>query len=442
LETAAARDGDNSREPSVSEKPSTAKTSPGKTVERSAESDPPAAVAAEEEGYFLLGRDGAANRRFATLEAACAQVRDGAIIELKFNAKRPEARVRINRKVTIRAAKGYRPIIEFRPTQNASEDYQARAVWVPSGSLELLGVDVVLSVDETVSAEQWSLFSLERADALRMESVTVTLVNPRQRPTALVELRAPAGALMPDMPVAGAPPKLSLEVEIADSLIRGDGDLFVVRHGEPARLAIKQSVVALSGALLTARGNSETAHENAQLELRLDHVTAVLAGGLIRLDSGNMPRKLLPVQVSATNSIFSNTAGVPFVGMTGNAPPQDFHELLFWVGQNNFYDRYQTMWSIASTQEGAGRNENLDSATWRRWTESTESNPQFDSVVWKRRQWMTRPFAVLAAGDFALDRVANNPAVAGAANFTDAGARLESLPEPAFNAAGDERVRE
>ena len=419
------------------------KAVPGKLAERSGDDDAPAIVAPEEEGFFLLGRDGAANRRFATLEAACAQVRDGAIIELKYNGRRRETRMRINRKVTIRAAKGYRPVIEFRPTQNASEDYQARAVWIPSGSLELLGIDVVMTVDETVSAEQWSLFSLERADSLRLERVTVTLINPRQRPTALIELRSPAGALMPDMPVVGAPPKPSLEVEITDSLLRGDGDLFLMRHSEQARLAIKQSVVALSGTLLTARGSSEAAHENAQLELRLEHVTAVLAGGLIRLDSGNMPRKLLPVQVSASNSIFSNSSGVPFVAMTGNAPPQDFHELLFWVGQNNFYDRYQTLWSIASTQEAAGRNENMDSAAWRRWTDATESNPQFDSVVWKRRQWMTRPFAVLTAGDFALDRqVANNPAVAVAANFTDAGAKLDMLPEPAIIAAGDERTRE
>jgi hypothetical protein len=128
--------------------------------------------------------------------------------------------------------------------------------------------------------------------------------------------------------------------------------------------------------------------------------------------------------------------------MTGNAPPQDFHELLFWGGQNNFYDRYQTFWSIASTQEAAGRTENLDSSAWRRWTEATESNAQFDSVIWKRRQWMTRPLGTLTAADFALDRqVANNPAVAVAANFTDAGAKLDSLPEPAPNSAADERDR-
>jgi len=441
-EVAAAKDDANIAK-TFPEKTSPAKTGPGKTGERFAEDDAPPAATAEEEGYFLLGRDGNANRRFASLEAACAQVRDGAIIELKFNGRRRETRVRINRKVTIRAAKGYRPVIEFRPVQNASDDYQARAVWIPSGSLELLGIDVVLSVDETVSAEQWSLFSIERADALRLERVTVTIVNPRQRPTAIIELRSAAGALMPDMPVVGAPPKSSLEVEITDSLMRGDGDLFAVRNSEPARLAIRQSIVALGGTFLTARGSSEAAHENSQIELRLEHVTAVLSGGLIRLDSGNMPRRPLPVQVSASNCIFSNSSGVPFVAMLGNSPPQDFHELLFWVGQNNFYDRYQTLWSIASTQDAAGRNENLDSAAWRRWTEATESNPQFDSVVWKRRQWMTRPFAMLTAGDFALDKqVASNPAVAAASDFTDAGAKLDLLPESAAISAGEERNRE
>jgi hypothetical protein len=263
-----------------------------------------------------------------------------------------------------------------------------------------------------------------------MQGVTLTLLNPGQGAVAAIELRP--GAMMPDMPVAGAQPKPPLEIEIADSLIRGDGDLFVVRHAEPARLAVKQSVVAIHGSLLSARGHSESTHENAQLELRLEHVTCVLGGGLIRLDSGNTPRRLLPVQVSPSNSIFSNAGGVPLVGMTGNSPPQDFRALLLWIGQNNFYDRYPTMWTIAST-EGTGRTEAWDAAAWRRnLTEASESNPRFDSVVWNRRSWLTRPFAELLSNDFSLDRQAgNNPAIDGATNFSDAGANLAALPRPA-----------
>jgi serine/threonine-protein kinase len=411
-------------------------------VERGAEGDTAPTVSGVEDDFFVIvGRDNAPARSFKTLEAACSSVREnGAVIELRFNGRRRESAVRVNRKITIRAARGFHPTIEFRPSATSSDTYQARAVWMPSGSLDLVGVDVVLSVDETISADQWVLFSIERADSLRLQSVALTLVNPGQRAVAAIELRP--GAMMPDMPVALAQPKPPFEAEISDSLIRGEADLFVVRHAEPARLAVKQSVVALQGSLLSSRGHSEAPHENAQLELRLEHVTAVLAGGLVRLDSGNMPRRLLPVQVSASNSIFSNAGGVPLIGMMGNSPPQDFHALLFWAGQNNFYDRYQTMWSIAST-EGAGRSEAWDTAAWRRnMGESSESNPRFDAVVWNRRPWMTRPFSELTAADFALDRqAANNAAIDGATNFSDAGANLAALPRTTA-APGDDGPRD
>jgi serine/threonine-protein kinase len=405
--------------------------------------EPQPAAAADEEAFVIIGRDGSPEQRFKTLEAACSSVRsDGAVIELRFNGRRRESSVRINRKITVRAARGYRPAVEFRPTETAAGTYQVRAVWVPSGSLELIGVELALSVDEFISADQWSLFALERADSLRLQGVTLTLLNPRQRSVAAIELRPGAGAMMPDMPVAGAQPKPPLEVEISESLVRGDGDLFLIRHAEPARLAIKQSVVALQGTLLSARGHAESSHENAQLELRLEHVTAVLAGGLIRLDSGSAPRKVLPIQVAVSNSIFSNVGGGPLVAMTGNSPPQDFHALLFWAGQNNFFDRYQTLWSIVST-EGTGRTEAWDAATWRKnWTEASESNPQFDAVVWSRRPWLTRPLSELAPGDFSLDRQAsNNPAVGGATNFSDAGANLAALARPS-SAGNDDRAHD
>ncbi|MBI3865447.1 MAG: serine/threonine protein kinase [Planctomycetia bacterium] len=407
-------------------------SSPAAASERTKKDEPPGAVSVEDEGIFVLGRDASSNRRYSTLELACSSIREnGAIIELRFNGRRRESVLRINRKMTIRAAKGYRPVIEFRPAQAAIEEYQARAVWIPSGSLDLVGVDVVLSVDENVPAENWSLFSLERPDVLRMERVTVTIVNPTRRPAAVFELRSPPGALMPDMPVVGAQPKSPLKVEVIESLVRGDGDLFVIRHAEPARLAVEKSVVALQGSLLVARGNSEASNENAQLELRLDHVTSVLAAGLVRFDSGSMPRRLLPLHVSAANCIFTNSAAVPLVEMTGNAPPQDFRELLSWGGQNNFYDRYPTLWLIASMEETGTRSEPWDAGAWRRWTEATETNPHFGPVVWNKRGWMTRPFAELTPADFALDQqAANNPPVR-AANFKDAGADLDSLRSPA-----------
>ena len=83
-------------------------------------------------------------------------------------------------------------------------------------------------------------------------------------------------------------------------------------------------------------------------------------------------------------------------------------------------------------EEAGARTEPWDVGAWRRWTEASETNPHFGSVVWNRRGWMTRPFAELTPADFALDRqAANNPAIGGAANFKDAGAELDALRPPA-----------
>lgn len=400
-------------------------TTPARTQDRE-----PNVTSVEETGVYLLGRDGGPDTRFASLEAACSEIRkDGAVIELRYDGKRRESVLRITKKITIRGAKGYRPAVEFRPSQLIS-DYQVRAIAIPTGSLELVGVDVSLVVDETVPAEQWSLFSLERPDALKLQGVTATVVNPRMRPAAFVEMRPGATAMMQDMPMVGTQSRTPLEIEITDSLIRGDADLFFVKHAEPARLAVKQSAVAVQGSLLFDRGHTELPNENAQLELRLEHVTAVLGGGLVRFDSGMQPRRVLPVQVTSSNCIYSNTSSGALVTMSGNAPPQDFRGLLSWVGQSNFYDRFQTFWAISST-ESMGRSDAWDYVAWKNnWTEAAEANPRLDAVVWKKRQWANKPLAELIPSDFALDREsANNAAVSGATNFTDVGANLAGLPK-------------
>jgi serine/threonine-protein kinase len=414
-----------------------ASNSGGNATSRPLDHDVSSAVLAEESGIFLLGREGASDRKFLTLEAACSEIRhDGAVIELRFDGRRSESSLKITRKVTIRAGRGRRPMIEFRPTQVVTDGYRIRAVSIPSGSLDLVGVDLALVVDDTISAEHVSLFSIERPESLRLHGVTVTVINPRPNAATLVEMRPTAGALMPDMPTVGVP---SLEIEIADSLLRGQCDLFVVRHCEPARIALRNCVVAVQGSLLSGQGSTETSQENAQLELKLEHVTAALGGGLIKLDCGNLPRRLAPVQVYASGSIFSNPGGASFVAMTGNSPPQDFRMLLSWNGRNNIYDRYSTFWSIVSV-EGTGRIENWDFSNWRRnWTETAEGNArQVDGGIWNRRQWMGKSSADLSAADFSLDRqMPGNPAVAGATSSTDAGANLSIIPHPAGDATAE-----
>jgi eukaryotic-like serine/threonine-protein kinase len=392
----------------------------------------PAAVEVQETGIFVVNRNGQQEKRLS-LEAACAAATiDGTVIELRFDGRRIEAPVRITKKVTIRAGRGFRPVVEFRSPQRLTETTPFRAISLTGGSLDLSGVDIVLPVDETADAELWTVFATERAEALHLHGCTVTVQNPRQRPATVVELRSSPAAMMPEMTNAVVQPRSPFEVEMTESIVRGEADLILIKNVEPARLSLKQTALALQGTLLSGRGHSEFTQDNAQWELRLEFVTAVLGNGLVRLDSGTSPRKLLPVQVNATNNIISSSTGAPLIAMTGAAPTQDFRLLLTWNGQNNFYDHFQTFWSVISL-EGTGKTEDWKFSDWmRHWPSGSEIGPTQDAVVWRKRHWLVKPMSEIQVGDFALDREDPlNLAVRGATNSSDAGANLANLPRPA-----------
>ncbi len=387
------------------------------------------ATTPDDEGFYLVGRDGALDKRFATLEAACAAVRvDGAVIELRFNGKRRETGLRISRRITIRADQRYSPVVEFSPTPSPDAAH-VRAVSVTTGALDVVGCSFTLLVGESTRAESWALFSLDRPDSLHLQGTVVTLVNPQARPAAAIEWHGPEGAMMPDMPIAGAPVRTPLNVELTECLVRGDGDLFVIRRPEPVRLEIRQSAIAVRGSLLHDRVVADTRNDSSPLELRLDHVTAVLGDSLVRVDCATEVRKPPQIQVTASNSIFSAAGESPLVTMAGSVAVQDFRAPFAWVGQYNFYDRFSTFWNVVS-REGTGRAETWDFSSWRKhWPESAEANPRVDAVVWQQRAWQTTPFADLGPMDFTLDRKGSgNQAPGGAGDSTDAGANLLLLP--------------
>src|SRR5262249_45794161 len=151
------------------------------------------------------------------------------------------------------------------------------------------------------------------------------------------------------------------------------GDLFLARQSEGARLSVQDSVVALDGAILRTQGIIESTPDSDQIELRLDHVTAALKGGLLRMESGEAPRKLTPVQVTAYNNILCTTRSEPLIAMAGNSASEDFGDLLRWKGQKNFYDGFQGFWTTTSS-DGMGRAGSMNFEAWRRyWTSTKET---------------------------------------------------------------------
>jgi len=375
---------------------------------------------------------------FNSLASACAQAEDGATIELRYNGLRQEQPIRLNRKISIIAGKDFRPGIEFIARDELTNGYQTRMISLGSGALEMVGIDLSITVDPQIPAESWALFSLQRPDYLRLKGVTFTLRNPSRVTACLIELPGSPGGMMADMAM-DVMSRPALEIELSGCFAHGWGDLVQVRTSDSIRISLTDSIVALQGTLLVSRGEPQSMRKvEDRIDLRLDQVTAALSMGLIRFDSGPQSRRFVPVQVNAANSIFTTPSGEPLVAMTGSTPAADFRRLLVWNGRKNFYDQYLKFWVIESS-DSASSPESLDFRAWQKlWGPANEVDPQAEPVLW-RHYWEGRNFSDLQAEDFALDRAGRNPAIAGGSTRNDAGASLETLERLGISLTNERR---
>jgi hypothetical protein len=379
-------------------------------------------AAEEASGVFVLASDGSPAKRFPTLEAACAAVVDGSAIELRYNGHRTEKPFRLSKKyLTIRAAKGFRPIIDFSPS-SAPSDAHLRLISVSSGPVLINNVAFEINVPPFLAIDRLSLFSVDRSEELKLHGVGLTLNNPGQRPAALFDLSIEPGQMLADMKMnTTGMARDPLKIELTECLVRGHGDLFHVRHTKPGRLTLRDTAIALDGTLLKVEGHSEKPAEQTRLELGLDHVTALLSQSLIRLDSGDLPRELPPVAVNASNNVLSTSGSSGLIATSGNTSYADFRKLFLWKGEKNFYDRCKIFWSFASGSESLGFDE------WRSSGATSDVGASNEKLVWVTGR---ADLSQVTPDSFTLDRQSDEPnaAVGAATDGNDVGADTSKLP--------------
>lgn len=361
----------------------------------------------ETNGVFVLAADGSSAKRFPTLEAACAAVNDGSVIELRYNGRRSEKPLRISKKnVTIRSARGFRPTVEF-ALGSVSPDAHLRLIGVSSGPVQINNVGFEISVPSFFAADRISLFAIDRADKLRLQDVAITLTNPGQRPTALFDISTEAGQMLSDMKMSTTGvARDPLEIELTECFVRGHCDLIRVRNTKPGHLTLRDTAIAVDGSLLRVEGHSEKPAEQTRLDLRLEHVTAIVGHSLIRLDSGDLPRELPPVAVEARNNILMTSSSGPLVSMSGNTSEADFRKLFVWSGGKNFYDGFDD---------------------WRTVGDVGASN---EKLFWLAER---EDVATMSLEALTLDRESPspNPGINAATDGNNAGADISKLPQPA-----------
>ncbi len=382
-------------------------------------------------------------KTYKTLEAACLEAKDGDVIELAFNGRRPgssEKSIRIaEKKITIRAGKNkegvlYQPLIEFAPTENSATD-DLRLVSLINGSIDLYDINISIIVNEEIEAENWILFSMQESEKLRLKGVHLTVQNPGHRNVAIVELSPTPGGEFDDLKTMnnGANgPASEFLVKISESFIQGDCNLFVDRHVLPGLFDIEKSIIAIEGTLLKNYGDHlDMPQEGAHVDLQLEHVTAIVGSSLIDMQSGTLRRERLPVYVTARNNIFATNTSTPFVTMFGGDTIEDQLRLLRWQGEKNFYDQFQSFWTIESTEEVTKiESHDFDGwlQIWKATQESSEVKAQNKGLKWQEENWLDQELADINVTQLRLDsNIEESRILHAASDGSDVGADLSKF---------------
>jgi serine/threonine-protein kinase len=371
---------------------------------------------------------------YVSLEAAVADAKDGSSIELKFNGVRAvsEKPFRISgKRVTIRAGRGYHPVISFSPRELPATGFEGRMITLNNGRLDLFDVDVQATVPDATNSDHWSLFAFTGPDRLTCRNVNITVTNPGNRQAEVVDISSntPMPSRQPNP--MGAPPEF--EIEIEHCLIRGSCALFAVRTNEGGRINARESALALQGALVANLGDENSSTEMRRITLRMEHLSCFLGGGLIQLDGGDVPRTLVPLDVTAGNNVFATNSQTALVLLAGRTKEEDFPRLIRWEGTHNFYDHFASYWAVSAPAGAANMPLNFES--WKHLLGDSENDSNTGNIAWTH-PWQGKSFASIRRADF--DLPPDSPARAGATDNTDVGANLSlirAFPEAPGTAA-------
>jgi len=380
----------------------------------------------------VVSKAGGEPRNYESLEAACADAPSDSIIELKFNGPRGQKERPLtvsNKRVTIRGARGYRPLLEFEPLAYPDQQTLTRMITVSAGSVELNNVDIDMFVEEQIETDLWAVFSVEGTDQVRLSRTIVSVVNHSGRPATVFELTDGPGRTDMDMMDEGQTDDEFL-LSLAENIVRGDCSLIRTDSARAGRVEIDHALIGLSRPLLEINGYRDTSDDvSSDLELQIEHATCVLGGGLLQIRSSQQADHLLTVRISARSNVFASHLDVPLVAMSGQLNMGEFRELLSWNGSDNFYERFETFWKIEPARSLSGFSD-FDYNAWKNYWGTAATGGSLESRIISR-SYLNRPLASIEPRDVALiGRAGRNPAAEAAPDQSDAGVDHSRLPAP------------
>ncbi len=422
----APEDGSKRLGPSVDAGPTPPDTSLAGAAEANA--TPPA----ERKGVLVVSGIRRGPAEYASLAEACRAAKSGDVVELRYNGRLPSRPMNLaGQRLTIRAADGYSPIVSFEP--RSSDLAQSSSMMsFGGGQFTALGVQFEIRLKNDLVSESWTLAEIRPGESVRLDGCTLTIKNSSDEgaayapDVAFFDIRAVPG---PGVMTASdtAPARLPASLVLKNSVVRGEA-LFA-RADEPLPIQInwENGLLAITQKLLTVRGGPSDPKPAGQMQITLQHVTAYVPEGLVQLVSTSDAPLLPPLEINASDCIFSGKTE-PFIDQTGPEEPEELRRRLAWTGDRNFYEGFDCWWRIG----GPGSAEpalKMNFADWQAFWAAHEIQPTANQVKWRNSQPSERhgPHRQQPA-DYTLLGAGDNPAHNSASDGHDAGMLIDLLP--------------
>jgi serine/threonine protein kinase len=331
-----------------------------------------------------------------------------------------------DRTLKLVAGEGYSPILSFRAGTNGSDVGGGGMIQVIGGTLEICGVHLEMTVSNETLDGEWSLFELSEGSTVRVANSTLTLHNSYGGRFSNLDDVAVFNCVMPDRddmldPDMGQPREAS-RVELTDCIVRCEATVLRAREAIPIRFQWTNGLLVTSERLAMLHGATQLPRDGEQIELTLQHLTAVVDQGLAELSSTPERAFLMPTVINSRDCIWSTQRWATLITQSGPHHLAGFMAQLNYHGQRNTYEGMKSLWRI-NPLDGS-QPESFDFEMWRmHWD---EVRPAWQQVPWRYPIDMNRPIHEHRVADYGL--VPPEGSTADAQPAAQQGFQLERLP--------------
>ncbi|MEX0867193.1 MAG: protein kinase [Pirellulales bacterium] len=429
----------NQRPPASEPSPSTPQDSAGETTEGSSTPAP----TPEPPAKIRLNPGGPESRGFDTIANALQESTTGDVIELRFDGIQLERPWRIEKKkISIRAAEGFRPIIKFVPSGTDPALQPRNMITLSGGELMLINLQLQMDLPRQLQADRWSLFHLVLADRLRLDRTSITLRNAAADGTAyhqevaFFKVDAPLGTGM--MIHEARSPSERTTIELRNCILRGEADVLGGDLLATTTFNWENGLLSTSERLISLAGDDFQQQQLGELRVNLKHLTADLRRGLARIHAPSETPNLFPLRMEVAESILLVDRS-PLFDFSGGGNIKDFRDKLTWKGDRNFYEGVGLFWRIddAAADDFA----EMTFTDWQSvWGPGNEASVRAAAVEFAALPDRSKPRWQRTVMDYTLDLEDHtNPAIGASTDgTTNAGMQPELLPTTApLDAAAD-----